>query len=123
VSIIQIAKHTEKNQEKWLVYQSGDLILLMPFEEYLEKRQFLHLEKPIKPQVSLRKVEDNRYYTHYKNKAYLFLRKAIDAKTGEQYVVYMALYGEFDLWIRPLDMFLETLEHQGKTVNRFEETK
>jgi len=34
--------------------------------------------------------------------------------------VYKTLYGDFGLWVRPLTMFMETLEVEGKTVARFE---
>jgi hypothetical protein len=34
-------------------------------------------------------------------------------------VVYRALYGEMGLWVRPLAMFTETVEVDGKTVARF----
>jgi len=35
-------------------------------------------------------------------------------------VIYRALYGEHGLWVRPLEMFFETIERDGKTQQRFE---
>jgi len=35
-------------------------------------------------------------------------------------VVYRALYGEYGLWVRPLDNFTELVEVQGEPVPRFE---
>ena len=35
-------------------------------------------------------------------------------------VVYRALYGERDLWVRPAKMFFETIERNGKRMKRFE---
>ncbi|MNR65534.1 hypothetical protein D3C85_1886120 [compost metagenome] len=32
---------------------------------------------------------------------------------------YQALYGEFGLWVRPLSMFLESVEVDGEQVPRF----
>lgn len=34
-------------------------------------------------------------------------------------VVYRTLYGDFSLWVRPLDMFTEEIEYEGQTVKRF----
>ena len=34
-------------------------------------------------------------------------------------MVYRPLYGAGDLWVRPLTMFTETVEHEGQTVPRF----
>ena len=36
-------------------------------------------------------------------------------------MVYQQLYGEMGVWVRPLDMFLETVERNGKVQYRFEE--
>lgn len=43
------------------------------------------------------------------------------AKRWEELVVYQQLYGEMGVWVRPLDMFLETVERNGKVQYRFEE--
>jgi len=42
------------------------------------------------------------------------------SETREEYVVYRALYGDHSLWIRPLTMFDETIERDGRTFKRFE---
>lgn len=59
-------------------------------------------------------------YQHFKGKRYQVIDIARHSETGEQYVVYRALYGDEGLWIRPLAMFLETIERDGKTLLRFE---
>ena len=41
------------------------------------------------------------------------------SETLEPMVVYRALYGEGGLWVRPASMWLETVERDGKTYQRF----
>ena len=41
-------------------------------------------------------------------------------ETGEALVVYQALYGSGDIWVRPLNIFLENIEKDGKIIKRFE---
>lgn len=61
-------------------------------------------------------------YKHYKGKLYDVIGTARHSETLEELVVYKALYqpeGE-NLWVRPLKMFLEEIEINGKKVKRFE---
>jgi len=58
-------------------------------------------------------------YEHYKRKQYEVIGVAKHSETLEELVVYRALYGEHDLWVRPLKMFLETVEIEGKKIPRF----
>lgn len=58
-------------------------------------------------------------YEHYKGKQYEVVGVAKHSETLEELVVYRALYGEQDLWVRPLKMFLETVEIEGKKIPRF----
>ncbi|NVJ66183.1 MAG: DUF1653 domain-containing protein [Gammaproteobacteria bacterium] len=62
-------------------------------------------------------------YQHFKGQKYEILDVATHSETGEQYVVYKALYGDFGTWIRPLEMFTETIERDGKVIRRFEYLK
>jgi hypothetical protein len=62
-------------------------------------------------------------YKHFKGSEYLVLHLAKHSETEEDLVVYQALYGERGIWVRPLAMFLEQTEVNGKLVNRFEECK
>jgi hypothetical protein len=59
-------------------------------------------------------------YRHYKGQTYEVLGVAHHSETEEPLVVYRALYGDYGLWVRPLDMFVETVEVQGEPVRRFE---
>ena len=59
-------------------------------------------------------------YKHYKGPEYEVIDIAKHSETEEEHVVYRTLYGDFSLWIRPLDMFVEEVEFEGKRVRRFE---
>ena len=59
-------------------------------------------------------------YRHYKGECYEVLGVARHSESGEEMVVYRALYGNFDLWVRPAQMFLENVEVNGKIQKRFE---
>lgn len=59
-------------------------------------------------------------YKHFKGKMYQVLFIAIHSETEEPLVIYKALYGEYQIWARPLKMFTEIVEYDGKTVARFE---
>ena len=48
-------------------------------------------------------------YRHYKGNDYEVVGVAMHSETGEELVVYRALYGEFGLWVRPLAMFVESV--------------
>ena len=58
-------------------------------------------------------------YRHFKGGEYTVHGTATHSETGEQLVVYTPLYGEGGMWVRPLSMFLETVEHDGVAVQRF----
>jgi hypothetical protein len=59
-------------------------------------------------------------YRHFKGNEYQVLGVARHSETEEAMVVYRTCYGEFDLWVRPLALFLSTKEVDGKQVARFE---
>ena len=59
-------------------------------------------------------------YKHYKGNEYEVIGVAKHSETMEELVVYRALYGEGELWVRPLEMFLEKVEVDGKMIPRFE---
>lgn len=58
-------------------------------------------------------------YQHYKGNFYQVIAVAKHSETLEDMVFYQALYGEKDFWVRPLKMFLEEVEVEGKNVSRF----
>lgn len=58
-------------------------------------------------------------YQHYKGGRYEVIGEATHTETEEALVLYRALYGERGLWVRPLEMFCETVNVGGKQVPRF----
>lgn len=58
-------------------------------------------------------------YRHFKGNEYEVLYLARHSETLEEMVVYRALYGEHGIWVRPAKMWNETVEHDGKTYQRF----
>ena len=68
-----------------------------------------------------RVVRPGARYRHFKGKDYRVLYVARHSETLEEMVVYQQLYGEHGIWVRPLEMFLETVERDGKQMYRFTE--
>lgn len=62
-----------------------------------------------------------KYYRHFKGNIYKVLHVAKHSETLEEYVVYQAMYGNRDIWIRPKSMFEETITRDGITMKRFTE--
>lgn len=59
-------------------------------------------------------------YRHFKGNKYEVIGTAKHSETLEEMVVYRALYGEHGLWVRPVSMWNETIERDGKVMKRFE---
>lgn len=62
-------------------------------------------------------------YQHYKGQLYQVFSVATHSETEEKLVVYQCLYGDYSMWVRPLTMFLETVEIEGEIVPRFKFTQ
>lgn len=58
-------------------------------------------------------------YRHFKGGEYEVLCMARHSETGEEMVVYRALYGAGDVWVRPAAMWDEHVVHGGKEQPRF----
>jgi hypothetical protein len=58
-------------------------------------------------------------YEHYKKKRYKVLGVARHSESLEELVVYQALYGELDIWVRPLALFIEDVLIDGILQPRF----
>ena len=60
----------------------------------------------------MNQIKINGIYKHFKGDYYLLVDVAKHSETGEDYVVYRKLYEDCALWVRPLDMFLEEVDHE-----------
>ena len=59
----------------------------------------------------MREVRTGQIYRHFKGGLYQIVAVAAHSETNERYVVYQALYGDMDVWVRPYDMFIGEVDH------------
>ncbi len=60
----------------------------------------------------MQELKINGIYKHFKGDYYLVENIATHSETKEKYVVYRALYGNNELYLRPYDMFLSEVDHE-----------
>ena len=59
-------------------------------------------------------------YRHFKGNEYEVIGIAKHSENLEEFVVYRALYGDGEIWVRPASMWNETVERDGKVFKRFD---
>ena len=65
-----------------------------------------------------RELKIHGVYKHFKGDSYIIEDIATHSETREKYVVYRALYGDNELYIRPYNMFMSEVDH-----NKYPEVK
>ena len=58
-------------------------------------------------------------YRHFRGNEYEVICTARHSETEELMVVYKALYGDGQIWVRPASMWNETVLKDGEEVKRF----
>ena len=58
-------------------------------------------------------------YLHFKGNEYELIDIVTHSETGEKMVLYKPLYNDSGMWVRPVSMWNEIVEHNGKKVTRF----
>lgn len=77
-----------------------------------------------RPFIGRKKLASQRpkpgIYKHYKGQHYEVIETALHVDTNQAMVVYRALYGEQNLWVRPRSAFLGSVDLDGVAVPRFQ---
>ncbi|MFA7277215.1 MAG: DUF1653 domain-containing protein [Pseudobdellovibrionaceae bacterium] len=64
-------------------------------------------------------LKPNAKFRHYKGNEYEIVTLATNEADEEPVVVYKALYGNFDIWVRRVSSFCETVDVNGQQTSRF----
>lgn len=107
----------EHEAARWLTPETLDTVAWLPPDRAIlpqvraamTRRAWLEAQAAIPP----------GRYRHFKGREYEVLGVARHSETEAPLVVYRPLYGEGGLWVRPAEMWNETLEREGKTFRRF----
>lgn len=77
-------------------------------------------QEPIPPLSHLAKsIVVGSLYEHYKGLRYKILAVGRHSESLEEFVVYEALYGDLDIWVRPLSLFTENVIYNEQIRPRF----
>lgn len=75
-----------------------------------------------KKMLKERSQSTDRYFQHFKGCKYKLIGFGKDSETLEDVVIYQALYGANQIWVRPYDIFFsKAKDENGNEVERFKE--
>ena len=75
-----------------------------------------------KKMLSERRLNTDRYFEHFKGGKYKLIAFGKDSETEKDVVIYQALYGDNQIWVRPSSMFFSKVKDvDGNEVERFRE--
>ena len=131
--VIHHALYFPENEEITLTLPPKSCILLssmlaeekddsLPDEDALVMQINEHAKEnlPQAEQSDPNEIIINGIYRHFKGNLYKVIALATHSEEEKPYVIYRQMYGDFALWVRPLDMFLETIERDGMRFKRFQ---
>lgn len=108
------------NSSRILVFNNGDFSIDFDnAEENTTVEKIGETKEKKKETVTPIEVKIGEY-RHFKGGEYQVIGIAKHSETGEEMVVYQALYDNNSLWVRPKKMFEEIIERDGKKLRRFE---
>lgn len=132
INALQLEEARSEKRTRRGGFEKGYFIETITMDDENEWAQY-YRDQPLRYQELLAKDRDpgqqfavpeleKGLYQHYKGKFYDVLGVGCHSETHEYFVVYRALYKKElnpEIWVRPYEMFMGTVEKDGEVVQRF----